>query len=195
MMFYCLPFTRKNISTKSMSMNKEMERELSALYKRWPEVRKYLKLLGCERVEAEDIFQEALLIYSRKRQTPDFELTVDAFFYVKNTCKLIWYNSARKVQRRGGPALEITDVPEVQDPWMEKEMKLSAAEKAVSMLGKQCQELIELFYVKKWSMQAIAEKVGLRNEKVAKVQKYRCLQKAKELVQENGVPQLVQLND
>ncbi len=176
-------------------MNKEIEREIMQLYKRWPEIRKYMKILGCERVEAEDIFQEALLIYSRKRQSADFELTVDAFFYVKNTCKLIWYNTARKVQRRGGPAVELVEVVDTLDPWMEKELKYSAAEKAISQLGKQCQELIELFYVQKWSMQAIAEKVGLRNEKVAKVQKYRCLQKAKDLVAEYQVIQVVQSND
>ena len=42
-------------------------------------------------------------------------------------------------------------------------------------------------------MADIAVKIGLRSDKVAKAQKYRCLQKAKELVQGPELEQNVEL--
>jgi len=162
----------------------ETAAELKALYRKWPEIKRFLKTLGCTGNDAEDLFQEALLIYSRKREQPDFQLSADAFFYVRNTCKLLWYNQSRKQNKQQTFALE-TDVEALNDDWFEKEMRLRSIETALKQLGSQCREILQLFYGLGWNMTAIAEKIGLRNDKVAKAQKYRCLQKAKELVSNN----------
>jgi RNA polymerase sigma factor (sigma-70 family) len=163
-----------------------MQQELKQLYRKWPDIRRYLKTLGCDSVSAEDIFQEALLIYVRKRESSEFELTVEPFFYVRNTCKLLWYNQARKEQKHIS-----TELPEhieaTEDAWFEKEMKIREVESTLEKLGAQCQELLQLFYGLGWNMVDIAKKIGLRNDKVAKAQKYRCLQKAKELIQEQEI--------
>ncbi len=157
------------------------ETDLRTLYRKWPDIRQFLKGMGCSKDEAEDIFQEALVIFVRKQEEPGFVLTVEPFFYVRNTCKLLWYNQSRKQNRQQTFALE-TDVAAMQDEWFEKEQRLRKVEKAMQGLGKQCRELLELFYGAGQNMVDIAKKIGLRNDKVAKAQKYRCLQKAKELV-------------
>ena len=169
------------MSTKMI--DKEVELELKALYKKWPEMRRFLATVGCSTVDAEDIFQEALLIYSRKKEDDSFVLTVEPFYYVKNTCKLLWYNEARKLKKL--PKAELTNEEmELDDSWFQKEMKIRNIERALEKLGKQCQEILQLFYGLSWNMVDIANKIGLRNDKVAKAQKYRCLQKAKELTVE-----------
>lgn len=61
-------------------------------------------------------------------------------------------------------------------------MLLKHMESAIESLGKKCQEILQLFYGLGWNMVEVAQKVGLRNDKVAKAQKYRCLSKAKEWV-------------
>ena len=160
-----------------------MQQELKQLYRKWPDIRRYLKTLGCDSVSAEDIFQEALLIYVRKRESSDFELTVEPFFYVRNTCKLLWYNQARKEQKQLSTELH-ENIEAVEDQWFEKELKIREVESTLEKLGAQCQELLQLFYGLGWNMVDIAKKIGLRNDKVAKAQKYRCLQKAKELIQD-----------
>lgn len=160
-----------------------MQQELKQLYRKWPDIRRYLKTLGCDSVSAEDIFQEALLIYVRKRESSDFELTVEPFFYVRNTCKLLWYNQARKEQKQISTELH-ENIEASDDQWFEKEMKIREVESTLEKLGAQCQELLQLFYGLGWNMVDIAKKIGLRNDKVAKAQKYRCLQKAKELMQD-----------
>lgn len=157
----------------------EIKKQLKALYKRWPEVRRFLSTLGCSANNGEDIFQEALVIFVRKKQDPEFELTVDPYFYVRNTCKLLWYNQARKEGKN--PSFELEhDVIDQNDDWFQREAQLSIVEKAIQQLGEQCRQILQLFYGAGKAMSEIAKKVGLRNEQVAKAQKYRCLQKAKE---------------
>lgn len=166
-----------------MLFSSEIHNELKQLYRKWPDIKRFMKSLGCDELLAEDLFQEALLIYSRKRSEPDFVLTVEPFFYVKNTCKLLYYNHARKMENKLTSKLE-GDVTQLEDSWFEKETKLIQVEKALLQLGEQCREILHLFYNLGWNMVDIAQKIGLRNEKVAKVQKYRCIQKAKEFIQE-----------
>ena len=165
-------------------MNKENEKELKTLYKKWPEIKRFLASIGCSSQDAEDIFQEALIIYTRKKKEVDFELTVEPFYYVKNTCKLLWYNQIRKDAKL--PKIEIPiDIKEIESSWFQKEIKLITIEKALGQLGEQCQELLQLFYGLGWNMVDIAKKIGMRNENVVRVQKFRCIQKAKELAEAN----------
>ena len=175
---------------KEKRKNQVNSKELKKLYKNWPDIRKFLKTRGCGATEAEDIFQEALLIYIRKIESDDFELTTEPFHYVKNTCKFLWYNQARKKGR-----LSSEELPEIEayenDDWFQKELKFQLIEKAISKIGKQCQQILQLFYGKGWDMTAIAKKVGLRNDKVAKAQKYRCLNKVKAQVSELPTEELL----
>ena len=157
------------------------EKTLKALYRKLPDIKRFLVSLGCDATDAEDIFQEALLIFSRKVDQPDFELTVAPFHYVKNTCKFIWYNASRKNAKMRTEAF--TDTPDKDDQeWMEKELKLRRIETAITKIGKKCQQLLKLFYGKGATMSEIAKKLDLRNDKVAKAQKYRCLHKVKEVI-------------
>ena len=140
-----------------------------------------LKILWCSKDDAEDIFQEAILILCRKMEDSNFELWIEPLFYIQKTSKLLWFNQARKMQKQQTFHLEddflgLIDESELES---EKEEKLIEIENAILEIGKQCQEILKLFYGKNLSMEIIAQKVGLRNEKVAKVQKYRCLNKVK----------------
>lgn len=157
----------------------ERKKQLKALYKKWPEIKKFLRSKGCLPIDAEDIFQEALVIYCRKCEEKDFQLDVDAFHYVKGVCKFLWYNQARKQKPTVEHEEGVHEVAIDQD-WLLKERKLRIIENAIEALGEKCRELLTAFYGLGLNMVEIAKKVGLRNEKVAKAQKYRCLQKAKE---------------
>jgi len=157
-----------------------IELELRKLYKKFPDIKRFLISLGCPSMETEDIFQEGLLIFSRKSQEPQFELTVEPIFYVRNICKLLWYNQSRKNSKTSLVEINVEILAIDQSDWFQEELKLSGVEKALTQLGKQCQELLHLFYGVGMNMVEIAKKIGLRNDKVVKSQKYRCIQKAKQ---------------
>lgn len=164
-----------------MTDQKDNDTVLKILYKKWPEIKRFLGTMGCKSEDAEDIFQEALVIFIRKLEDPAFELKVEPFFYVRNTCKLLWYNLSRKM-RNTSVADDFSDVMYLEDEWFSKEMKLRSIERALTRIGEQCRELLQLFYGMGWGMVAIAKKLDLRNDKVAKVQKYRCINKVKDQV-------------
>lgn len=62
------------------------------------------------------------------------------------------------------------------------EQRRLAAEKGLGLLGDRCQRAIRLFYLEKKSMLDIAALLGWANENVAKKEKYRCLQKLRQLM-------------
>lgn len=162
----------------------DKDETLKLLYRKLPEFKRYLVSIGCDATDAEDVFQEALLIFSRKVDDPDFELTVAPFHYVKNTCKFIWYNESRKKAKMRTD--EITDAPDHDDhEWIEKELKLRRIETAIKQIGQKCQQLLKLFYGQGATMSDIAKKLGFRNDKVAKAQKYRCIHKVKEVIEKS----------
>lgn len=160
----------------------DIDSTLKALYKKYPDVKRFLKSKGCNSKDAEDIFQESLLIFTRKLDEPGFELTVEPFHYVKNTCKFLWYNQSRKEGKHRQTELHENFSDEEEDLWMLNELKLRSIENAMLQIGKQCQQLLQMFYGLGLSMGEIAKKIGLRNDKVAKVQKFRCITKVKEIV-------------
>lgn len=123
----------KNLET----IRENKDAELRELYKKWPDVKKYLRSKDCNTSEAEDIFQEALLIFSRKIDDPSFELTVDSFHYVKSTCKFIWYNSSRKNSKQRTGELH-DNISEEESDWIIKELRLRQLENAILKIGKQC---------------------------------------------------------
>jgi len=166
--------------TKKVVINKNQT--LKELYRKLPDIKNYLASKGCPTTDAEDVFQEALLIFSRKLDEPDFELTVEPFHYVKNTCKFIWYNVSRKNAKLRTD--EISDTADFEDDqWIEKELKLRRIETAITKVGQKCQQLLKMFYGGGSTMSEIAKKLGMRNDKVAKAQKYRCIHKVKEVLE------------
>ncbi len=60
-----------------------LDATLKALCKRWPDIKRFLRSFGCPGREAEDIFQEALLVFTRKLDDPGFELTIEPFYFRK----------------------------------------------------------------------------------------------------------------
>ena len=76
---------------------------------------------------------------------------------------------------------EVTDDLSLADQgFISSEQKYNQAEEAFILLGEKCKELLMQFYFHKKPMIEIASMLGFANEKVAKNQKYKCLEKAKE---------------
>lgn len=155
-------------------------KNLKQLYKYFPVVKKWLKAHGCNATDAQDIYQEALLVFCNKCQDESFKLTASFDTYILSVSKYIYFNQKRKERRTEElDQIEIEASNDVEE-MLEKEERLDYCFKALSKISKQCKEMLELFYLHKTSMVDLAKKFGFANEKVAKSQKYRCLSYAKQ---------------
>ena len=74
--------------------------------------------------------------------------------------------------------LKSTDEEELQRA-LDKEKKMKMTEEILDNLGDRCWEILRLFHHDALKMKEIAEKMGFKSEKIAKNQKYKCLERAK----------------
>lgn len=155
---------------------------IKSLYKHYAAVRALVLKNSGSKQDAEDLYQEALIILFRKVKQPDFRLTSSLSTFLIGICRLQWMSELRKRSKSAGDfESELSDVQaEEFSSFIDEEAKFRTAENALLGIGEKCRDLLRLFYFGKLDFKTIATKIGLSNEKVAKVQKYRCLEKARE---------------
>lgn len=160
----------------------EQRKGFQKLYKYYPKVKGMICSKGGQPADADDVFQDALVVLCKKVQQPDFKLTSALNTYIFGICKFIWNNEGRRRKKQSHVSFEgdwadegWKDVETI----VEKERMFKKAEQIVASLGERCQELLMYFYHQAMSMKEIAAKMKFSSEKVAKNQKYKCLERAK----------------
>jgi len=126
--------------------------------------------------DAQDIFQDALVVLCKKTQSENFVLTAPLKTYLMAIVKNCWLQELRRQKKL--PAGETT--ADIAPAETDEEPGFFLAKAAFELLGEKCQQLLIRFYFKKDSFKKIAAELSFSDEKIAKNQKYRCLQKAKE---------------
>lgn len=140
-------------------------------------------------VDAEDAFQEAVLVLYEKAKDPEFCLTVKIGTYLFAVCKRLWM---KKINARAHADTYYTD--EIELHWdqgaqeeediqrlKEKEAQFEQLATYMYKLGSPCNNLLKDFYIENKSMQEIAVKYGYTNSENAKTQKYKCLTRLKKM--------------
>lgn len=163
--------------------NGRHSRALDKLYKIYPAVIKYVKESGGSLADAEDIFQDALVIFIEKASHPDFILSSSISTYIFGICKNLSREKRRMYQKEKLKATEGKGGEDARtiDDFLEEERKYQALDKILIKTGKKCLELLKMFYYDKFSMKVIASRLGFKSETSAKTQKYKCLEKARGL--------------
>lgn len=159
-------------------LRKRDNKAFIALYKGFPEVKQYILANSGTPQDAQDIFQEAVILLFRKVQSSDFQLTSTPTTYLFGICKFLWLNKLRKPSTSTADNVEEMAIPGLEEA-IQEESKFANAETALKALGKKCQELLQLFYIKKLTMVDIAYHLKLRSPKVARNQKFKCMEQAR----------------
>jgi RNA polymerase sigma factor (sigma-70 family) len=154
---------------------------LDKLYKIYPAVKKYVKESGGSLADAEDIFQDALVIFIEKVSHPDFVLSSAISTYVFGICKNLTREKRRMHQKESSKIAENEPGNKSIDEFLEEERRYQALDKILIQTGKKCLELLKMFYYDRFSMKTIASRLGFKSETSAKTQKYKCLEKARSL--------------
>ncbi|QZE13257.1 sigma-70 family RNA polymerase sigma factor [Halosquirtibacter laminarini] len=128
--------------------------------------------------DANDIFQEALIVVYRKVQEPSFSLTCSFETYLYAICRNLWlkelHNRDRIPQELIGDALfnefELED--DIENVILMND-RYRLYQKHFELMGEDCKKLMTLF-LKKVPLKDIARVMGLKSEQYAKKKKFRC---------------------
>lgn len=154
------------------------------LYKYYPKVRSYLIGFGATKQEVEDIYHEALYILINKLKDPEFALTCSVNTFLFSICKNKYISLNREQKKAlnhqfdSEVELGSNHKEEIEDA-IQQDRKLQVAQNAFKQLEESCKKLLKAFYVEGKRMKQIAIEFGFTSDKVAKTQKYRCLEAAK----------------
>jgi len=139
---------------------------------------------GGDKHIARDIFQNALIVLLERIKSDDFELTCSTGTYLHSVSVNIWRNLRRKLAHRVITA-EIREFFHDMTETIYFEEIPEEYDRVASILEKiedPCKSLLENFYLKGLSWDAIAEKLGYANAASARNQKYKCLEKIREIM-------------
>ena len=166
------------------------ERALAHLYRlHWPMVSHFvLQNSGCED-DAQDVYQEGVMVFYEKVRDGSLELSCQIKTYLYAVCRRLWLKRLTSKSRFGVRLLD----DEEHGPYLntgaeddvlaaeEQDRRFATMGEALNSLGEPCNSLLEGFYLLDKSMQDLTAEFGYTNADNAKNQKYKCLVRLKKL--------------
>lgn len=169
---------------KSLISNAKMYPNSSTFFKEmytyYTSVAFLIKKGGGDKDQAKDIFQEALIILWEKFQNPGFTLQANPKTYLYGISKNLW-NQTCKTSKRYTP-LSIEHEEQLAEVQEEEKIDQTLLH-ILNQVSSACQQIFQAFYFQKLSMADIAKQLGYSSEQSAKTQKYKCIEKAREIAQ------------
>ena len=156
--------------------NNEYQKAVNRLYDVLGLVKKHIYSNSGTSDDAKDIFQDALVVLYKNVRSENFSLTVPLKTYLLAIVKNLWLQELR----RRNKMIVTTNQTDIPDSEFTEERNFDIAQAAFNLLGEKCRQLLILFYFKKKTYKELASFLAFGDERTAKNQKYRCLQKAKE---------------
>lgn len=137
--------------------------------------------------DADDVMQEAMvalwLNVSTGKYTLDGNSKLSTYLY--SICRNLWLKRLRAAGRT--VALESNPEPVAPDPPVyidEQEHRINRLREHFRLLGDKCRRILSLFYYEKSAMKEIARELGY-TESTAKNEKYRCMQRLRQMYDED----------
>ena len=177
---------KKPMEVMEMPAKKEAEVEFSRLYEScFPSVASFVRKMNGTLADAKDIFHDALVIYYENLADPQFNISISEEAYITGISKHLWLRKFRHDSRV--LSLDAMDsaiaIPEDYFPSLNSRRLLRFLE----VTGNRCLELLTAFYYEKLSAKTLVERFGYRTEHSATVQKYKCIEKAREALKSKSI--------
>lgn len=133
--------------------------------------------------DAQDIFQDALIVLFEKTRNNEFKLSSSLKTYLYSIVRNLWLKKLRDHK----VSLSLKDIEPYEDVEdtshvLALDMKLNAVEKALEFLGEKCKDILVKFYYYHLKMDEIAVVLNYSNAETVKSQKYKCLQQLKKIM-------------
>lgn len=158
---------------------------LKEIYQKFfPGVLNFVENNSGAKIDAEDVFQEALVSIFRRLKADSLEIEYGFYTYLYAICKRIWYKKLKKTNWNvtSDENLELSDSEESRITFaMERTEKYELFYSKLIQLGKDCQKVLKMHFDKK-SFKEIATAMQFKSEEYARRKKYLCKNKLTKLV-------------
>ena len=173
------------IIAESLQTNREAAFE--KLYERsFPAVARLIHALGGSQLDAEDVFQDALIIlYEKVTEQPEV-IKSSAQSYLLGIVKHLWIRKFGQDRRLISMNRMEAEIKIPEDFYQPQEASLRLAD-YLAMAGKKCMALLEAFYYQGKSLKDIATAFGFTGVRSATVQKFKCLEKVRKQVKDKNL--------
>lgn len=153
---------------------------------RTPFIRWIRQEFSCTEEDAIEFFQTAVVIFYDNVITGKLsELHGEVQGYLFSIGRNKAHEWLRHRRRQGHEATDLLLAHLKEDHPDEDEQEfahqLQTVKGGLEQLGEPCRSVLEYFYYFQWTMQAISEKMGYKNEDTVKTLKYKCLQRLQKL--------------
>lgn len=152
----------------------------------FPAIRSHIQQKGGRLEDAEDAFQDSLVVLYRKLDEETFQLTSSFGTFLYAVASRIWLGRMSRKQKNPQTPLALSEPIETHDmaQALEQTEKYRLFREKLQLLGQDCQRVLQLFFAKK-PMKQIAQEMGYGSEQYAKKRKFQCKQKLTELIQKD----------
>lgn len=169
--------------------NGKNDKVLSYLYERTlGKVRRHILKNNGSAEEANDIFQDAVIIFFHQVKQNKFLPGQEVDGFIFTVARNLWVDRIRREKRKVNTDFN-GDHPHSEHGDYLKDLiskeKTSAMQKAFLKLDEKCRKILHFAVYDKLSMKEISEKMGYSSENVAKTNHYRCKQYLSRIVKED----------
>lgn len=165
------------------------DRALTYLYNETlPKVRSHILKNSGSKEEADDLFQDAVIIFFQRVKEGLFNENHDVDGFIYTICKNLWINISKRKkvnQKYVNHSLNTHKHDDNQLDQVINKEKENAMHQLFNLLDERCRQLMKSIIYDRKSMTEICEELGYKNEQVAKASKYRCNQSLIKIAQEN----------
>ena len=147
----------------------------------WPMVAGFVRQNNGDKTDAEELFQEAILVLYEKTRNPDFQLTCSIKTYLYAVCRNRWFNQLRDGAKTTFIDEEAEAVADEFAQENEREPLEQDLAHALDELGEPCRQVLLGYYFEKLSLEQLASRLGYASANVAKQRKFKCLERMKKM--------------
>ncbi len=177
-----LPFSPAATLCQDLLANRE--RALAQLYRRaFPLVRRHVCQQGGSAQDAQDVFQDALVVLYEQAVGGTLVLTASASTYLLGIGRHLWHHEQRRRARHPHEALPDALAHLATEPPTPAEPAVAVLD-YVEQLGEKCKSILLAFYYFQQPLAQIAETHHYRSVRSATVQKFKCLERLRHSVRQ-----------
>lgn len=166
-------FTNTDLFNGILGQNKNALKYLYSTF--YPKVAAMIRNQGGREDDANDIFQEAIIIFYRKAKKGQLDSNYAVLPYLMSTCRLIWLKMLQNRQK-DKEALPMVEDGEEESPLYMEFLESKRKElfyEHFKKLSEECQKTLSAFF-KGMSFSQMADELGLSSEEFARRKKYLC---------------------